>query len=45
MDSEHQRQLGWRLGLVVCREGSVKRCRTWVGPGVLMLGRWLPKVT
>lgn len=45
MDSGHQRQLGRRLGLVVFGEGSVRRCHTWVGPGVLVLGRWLPKVT
>lgn len=45
MDSGHQRQLGGRLGLAVCREGSVRSHHTWVGLGVLVPGRWPPKVT
>ncbi|VCX37295.1 unnamed protein product, partial [Gulo gulo] len=45
MDSGHQRQLGGRPGLAVCREGSVRCHHTWVGLGVLVPGRWPPKVT
>lgn len=43
-DSGHQRHWAERLGLAVSREGSVRRCHTWVGLGVPVPRRRLPKV-